>query len=512
MVFSSTIFLYYFLPIFLITYWLTPQKYRNITALLWSLLFYMWGAPQFVFVLLASVVIDFFLAKKIYQAKESYNEEVVSKTQAGGGSPLGVRGEVEQVKANSQKKKFLIISLLLNLGLLFYFKYANFFIENVNVLLEGIGMSGVHWTKLVLPIGISFFTFQKISYIVDVYKGKHEPLEKLSDLMLYIMLFPQLIAGPIVRYGEIKDQIRDRKQFENIDSILNGLFRFSIGLSKKMLIANPMSELTDTIFKIPPETLTTGQAWLGSLAYSFQIYFDFSGYSDMAIGLGLMMGFRFPENFNAPYISQSITEFWRRWHITLSNWMRDYLYIPLGGNRVGNTRLYFNLCLVFLISGFWHGAAWTYVAWGAFHGLFLILDRLFLLKILKKIGKPLSILFTFIITLVGWVIFRADTFPQAMSYIGTMFDVTNLDWAISTTKGTYSWFIEYRYRVILIVGSVLSFLPMFNFIEKNMNGFLETKNNNKQVVLKTIIAFVLLGVCMTEVISTGVNPFIYYRF
>ena len=499
MVFSSTIFLYYFLPIFLITYWLTPKQYKNITALIWSLLFYMWGAPKFVFVLLASVIIDFFLAKKIYIT-------TTSEMQAEGGSPLEAREEV------NQNKKYLILSLILNIGLLFYFKYANFFIENVNVLLEGIGMSGVHWAKLALPIGISFFTFQKISYIVDVYKGKHEPLEKLSDLMLYIMLFPQLIAGPIVRYGEIKDQLKDRSQFENIDNKLNGLFRFSIGLSKKMFIANQMSELADTIFKISPEALTTGQAWLGSLAYAFQIYFDFSGYSDMAIGLGLMMGFRFPENFNAPYISQSITEFWRRWHITLSNWMRDYLYIPLGGNQVGKVRLYFNLCFVFLISGFWHGAAWTFIAWGAFHGLFLILDRLFLLKILKKIGKPLSILFTFIITLVGWVIFRAETFSQAVSFIGTMFDVTNLDWAISTTKGTYAWFIEYRYRFILIVGVVLSFLPMFNFIEKSMNEFLQTKTSSKVAVVKTIIAFILLAVCMTEVISTGVNPFIYFRF
>ena len=232
----------------------------------------------------------------------------------------------------------------------------------------------------------------------------------------------------------------------------------------------------------------------------------------MAIGLGLMMGFRFPENFNAPYISQSITEFWRRWHITLSNWMRDYLYIPLGGNRVSNARLYFNLWMVFLISGFWHGAAWTFVAWGIFHGLFLILDRLFLLKILKKVGKPISILFTFIITLVGWVIFRAETFPQAVSFIGTMFDVTNIDWTISTTKGTYAWFIEYRYRFILVVASVLSFLPIFNFIEKNVNEFLKTKTNSKVVVIKTIIAFVLLSFCMTEVISTGVNPFIYFRF
>ena len=483
MVFSSTIFLVYFLPFFLITYWLTPQKFRNITALVWSVLFYAWGAPKFIFILFGSIVIDFFLAKKIYES-ESF-----------------------------LKKRYLYISMILNVGLLLYFKYANFFVDNANVLLENLGMTGVHWTKLALPIGISFFTFQKISYIVDVYRGKNEPLKKLSDLALYIILFPQLIAGPIVRYSEIKDQLHNRIANENIDNRLNGLFRFSIGLAKKMLIANQMSELADTIFNIPAESLTMGQAWLGSLAYAFQIYFDFSGYSDMAIGLGLMMGFRFPENFNAPYISQSITEFWRRWHITLSNWMRDYLYIPLGGNRVKNkTRLYFNLWMVFLISGFWHGAAWTFMAWGIFHGAFLILDRLFLLRFYKMIGKPLSILITFIITLVGWVIFRAETFPLAMSFIATMFDLGNIDLIVSTTRGTYDWFIEPNFLITLFVASFFSFLPTINFIEKNMNPFFGTQGENNFIILKSFFAIVLLYVCMTEVIATGVNPFIYYRF
>jgi alginate O-acetyltransferase complex protein AlgI len=483
MVFSSTIFLVYFLPFFLITYWLTPQKFRNITALFWSILFYAWGAPKFIFVLFGSIVIDFFIAKKIHESDSFL------------------------------RKRYLLMSMVLNVGLLLYFKYANFFVENANVLLESFGMTGAHWTKLALPIGISFFTFQKISYIVDVFRGKNEPLKKLSDLALYIILFPQLIAGPIVRYSEIKDQLQNRIANENIDNQLNGLFRFSIGLAKKMLIANQMSELADNIFSIPAESLTMAQAWLGSLAYAFQIYFDFSGYSDMAIGLGLMMGFRFPENFNAPYISQSISEFWRRWHITLSNWMRDYLYIPLGGNRVkSKIRLYFNLWVVFLISGFWHGAAWTFIAWGVFHGVFLILDRLFLLRFYRMIGKPLSIIITFIITLVGWVIFRAETFPQAVSYIATMFDFGNMDLTISTTQGTYDWFIEQRFLIIFGVASFFSFLPTINFFEKNMNPFFGTQGEKDFIFLKSILAIVLLYICMTEVISTGVNPFIYYRF
>jgi len=483
MVFSSTIFLIYFLPFFLITYWLTPQRFRNITALFWSVLFYAWGAPKFIFVLFCSIVVDFFLAKKIYQSEIFL------------------------------KKKYLLISMVLNVGLLLYFKYSNFFIENANVLLENLGLTGVHWTNLALPIGISFFTFQKISYIVDIFRGKNTPLKKISDLALYIILFPQLIAGPIVRYSEIKDQLQNRIANENIDNRLNGFFRFSIGLAKKMLIANQMSILADTIFNIPAGILTMGQAWLGSLAYAFQIYFDFSGYSDMAIGLGLMMGFRFPENFNAPYISQSISEFWRRWHITLSNWMRDYLYIPIGGNRVKSTvRLYFNLWVVFLISGFWHGAAWTFIAWGIFHGAFLILDRLFLLRFYKMIGKPLSIIITFIITLVGWVIFRAETFPQAMSYIVIMFDFGNMNLAISTTRGTYDWFIEQRFIIIFGVASFFSFLPTINFIEKNMNSFFGTQGEKDFIFIKSILAIILLYICITEVISTGINPFIYYRF
>ena len=483
MVFSSTIFLIYFLPFFLITYWLTPQRFRNITALFWSVLFYAWGAPKFIFVLFCSIVVDFFLAKKIYQSEIFL------------------------------KKKYLLISMVLNVGLLLYFKYSNFFIENANVLLENLGLTGVHWTNLALPIGISFFTFQKISYIVDIFRGKNTPLKKISDLALYIILFPQLIAGPIVRYSEIKDQLQNRIANENIDNRLNGFFRFSIGLAKKMLIANQMSILADTIFNIPAGILTMGQAWLGSLAYAFQIYFDFSGYSDMAIGLGLMMGFRFPENFNAPYISQSISEFWRRWHITLSNWMRDYLYIPIGGNRVkSKVRLYFNLWVVFLISGFWHGAAWTFIAWGIFHGAFLILDRLFLLRFYKMIGKPLSIIITFIITLVGWVIFRAETFTQAMSYIVIMFDFGNMNLAISTTRGTYDWFIEQRFIIIFGVASFFSFLPTINFIEKNMNSFFGTQGEKDFIFIKSILAIILLYICITEVISTGINPFIYYRF
>lgn len=483
MVFSSTVFLVYFLVIFVLTYWLTPEKYRNIVALAWSVLFFAWGAPKFIFIVLISVIVDFLLAKAIYSSN------------------------------TKKKKQLLALSLLLNIGLLVYFKYANFFVENINGLLSLFNMAHVKWIDIALPIGISFFTFQKISYIVDVYRGKAEPLRKLVDLALYILLFPQLIAGPIVRFGEIKDQFYGRFQNYSTGIFINGFFRFSIGLGKKMLIANQIGELADRIFRIPIESLTMGQAWLGSLAYAFQIYFDFSGYSDMAIGLGLMMGFRFPENFNMPYIAKSITDFWKRWHITLSNWMKDYLYIPLGGNRVkSRSRLYLNLSIVFLISGIWHGAAWNFVAWGIFHGIFLIMDRAFLLKVYRKIGRPLSILITFTITLVGWVIFRSDDLSSAFQIIFRMFDLSNFDLSFSTVKGTGSYYMEWKFKVLFAASFLLCFLPYFQIIEKKVESFLQSCTSNQILIFKSIIAAILLLVCQSEVISSNINPFIYFRF
>jgi len=264
-------------------------------------------------------------------------------------------------------------------------------VDNLNGILESLGMTAVHWTKVVLPIGISFFSFQKLTYSVDVYRKVHGPLNRVTDYAMYILMFPQLIAGPIVRFNEIADQIEDRRNNETAENRLTGFFRFIIGLAKKVLVANVLGEQVDMIFAMDAAEITMGLSWIGIVAYAFQIYFDFSGYSDMAIGIGRMIGFDFPENFNNPYVSQSISEFWRRWHMTLGNFMKNYLYIPLGGNRVSTNKMYFNLWVVFLISGLWHGAAWTFVIWGAFHGLFLILDRLFLLKVYKKIGKVPSI-------------------------------------------------------------------------------------------------------------------------
>ena len=320
MVFSSIVFLLYFLPLFLITYFLVDKKYKNLVILFFSIAFYSWGAPKFIFVILGTTFIDFHLVKWM-SATESEN----------------------------RRKVLLALSVSVNLGLLLYFKYSNFFIDNVNSLLGLLGGGEIKWTKLLLPIGISFYTFETITYVVDVYRKIHKPLKNFWDYQLYIILFPKLIAGPIVRYHDLADQITDRSHNENNENRLTGFYRFVIGLSKKVIIANHMGLLADTIFVQDYATMDSYTAWIGILAYTFQIYFDFSGYSDMAIGLAKMIGFKFPENFNNPYTSRSITEFWRRWHITLGAWMRNYLYIPLGGNRVdSNLRKYANLWIVFL--------------------------------------------------------------------------------------------------------------------------------------------------------------------
>jgi len=473
MVFSSSLFLLYFLPAFLIIYFILGKKLKNIFALLASIFFYSWGAPDFIFVVLGSIFIDFYVVKLMDKA-------------------VG-------------KKKLLLISLsvLLNIGLLLYFKYANFFIENVNNFLTVLGTKNLHWTNIALPIGISFFTFQKLTYSVDVYRKVHAPLKKVTDYALYILMFPQLIAGPIVRFNEIADQIEDRSWNENNNNRITGFFRFTIGLGKKVLIANVLGEQVDLIFATQDLEFNTLTAWLGIIAYAFQIYFDFSGYSDMAIGIGRMIGFKFPENFNNPYISQSITEFWRRWHITLGRFMRDYLYIPLGGNRVSAKRLYFNLWVVFLISGLWHGAAWNFIIWGAFHGLFLVADRLFLLKMFQKIGKIPSIVITFFFTLIGWVLFRADNIFMARDYLNNMFDFDFSNDVI---------YFNNKFITILIIAIFFSFWGGFNNIEKWQKKLFSQGKNLKVVISMFVISIVLLVACVGSITSSGFNPFIYFRF
>ncbi|PWH86556.1 MBOAT family O-acyltransferase [Brumimicrobium oceani] len=473
MVFSTTLFILYFLPVFLLVYNLTNKKWKNLVILIASILFYSWGAPKFVFVIVGSTIIDFYLVQQIYKS------------------------------AKTKLRKLLLgISVVMNLGLLAYFKYANFFVENLNSILTSFGVTELAWTAVVLPIGISFYTFQTLTYSIDVYRKVHAPLNKVTDYLMYIMSFPQMIAGPIVRFSSIADQITNRR--EVIDDKLIGFYRFCIGLAKKVLIANVMAEQADLIFDSELSEVSMTGAWIGMLAYTFQIYFDFSGYSDMAIGLGRMMGFRFPENFNSPYISKNISEFWRRWHITLGAFMRDYLYIPLGGNRVKSKgRLFFNLWIVFLLSGLWHGAAWNFVIWGAYHGLFLILDRLFLIRVLNKLGAVLSTLITFFIVMIGWVIFRLEDLTSIKIYLSRLF---TFDFNSDTDTITTFWFIS-------VFAIFFSFFTAFKR-GKRIENFVLAQESLKisSHFAFALVSVLLLMLSLISITSSGFNPFIYFRF
>jgi len=472
-VFSSVIFLVWFLPVFLIIYYLSPGKVKNAVVLLASLFFYAWGAPKFIFILVATIVIDFYLVKGIYNSKD------------------------ERIRS-----LLLTLSLVLSVGILLYFKYANFFLDNISLLLSEIGMDSPHWTRIALPIGISFFTFQKITYAIDIYRKQTRPTRNVADYLLYVIMFPQLIAGPIVRYNTIANQI-DNRSASYTDRI-HGFVRFCIGLAKKVILANTLGETADLIFDGSLSTLSTADAWLGLLAYSFQIYYDFAGYSDMAIGLGKMIGFTFPENFNSPYLSGSISEFWRRWHMTLGHWMRDYLYIPLGGNRVNTrSRLYMNLWIVFLISGLWHGASWNFVIWGAYHGLFLVLDRLFLSKLLNKIGRFPAVFLTFLICILGWVFFRLEHFHDAMVYFGRLF-------SFGFHQGSEYWNTG-------IAGTLLVSM-IFGWIVASRPGrilevfFFRNPSRLTQKISVELIAVLLYIICLAFIVGGNYNPFIYFRF
>lgn len=474
MVFSSIVFLLYFLPAFLLTYYLVGKKYKNLVILIFSIFFYSWGAPKFIFVILGTTFLDFHLVKWMSQTQNRL-----------------------------QRRLMLALSVSVNLGLLFYFKYSNFFIENVNAVLSVFGESHIPWTKLLLPIGISFYTFETITYVVDVYRKVHKPLHNFWDYQVYIILFPKLIAGPIIRYHDLADQITDRSQNDTIDNRLIGFYRFTIGLAKKVLIANQMGQQADTIFAMDYAGMDTYTAWIGILAYTFQIYFDFSGYSDMAIGIAKMIGFKFPENFDNPYISRSITEFWRRWHITLGKWMRNYLYIPLGGNRVSTKRrLYFNLWLVFLASGLWHGASWSFVIWGAYHGLFLVFERGFLHKVYDKIGKFPSTLITFFLVIIGWVFFRIENVSHAFLFLKRMF-AFDFEHSLSFSSEFYTFF------------AVANFFAFFTYFKQGLiiqNFIYFDKYENNKHLAVSAIALTLLVLSVASITAFGFNPFIYFRF
>jgi len=475
MVFSSVIFLVYFLPAFLLLYFVTPKKLKNFVLLSSSIFFYAWGAPKFIFVILGTTTLDFYLVKLMYYAADE-----------------------------KKRKLFLVLSLCLNTGLLFYFKYCNFFIDNFNSVLNACGVSGISWTKIILPIGISFYTFESITYVVDCYRRIHKPLDNFWQYQLYIILFPKLIAGPIIRYHEIHDQIADRSANDTLDNKLTGFYRFCLGLGKKVLIANVLAAKADEVFAMQPETLSTSVAWIGMLAYTFQIYFDFSGYSDMAIGIGKMIGFKFPENFDNPYTSKSITEFWRRWHMTLGSWMKNYLYIPLGGNKVESKyKLYFNLWLVFILSGFWHGAAWTFIIWGIYHGLWLVLERVFLSKFYTKIGGVASTLICFLLVSVGWVFFRAEKTSDAIVFVKKLFEFDlNLP----------PHFIDREFLFYGLLAVLFSFFACFKIGRDIQNKVYFSYYGLTGNLLSVLVALILFALSLASITSSGFNPFIYFRF
>ena len=397
MLFSSLTFLFGFLPILLILYFiLKKRKYKNIVLLIFSLIFYAWGEPKYIFLMLSTILIVYIFGILIDKFDKE-NKKIL-------------------------KKISLIICIILVLGSLIFFKYSNFLIENVNLAFK----AKIKLLNIVMPIGISFYTFQILSYIIDLYNKKIKLQKNYFSLALYVSLFPQLIAGPIVRYETVEEEIDNRK--ETKEDVISGTKRFIIGLSKKVIIANQMALLADLIFNKHNGAYGTTIIWLGTFAYTLQIYFDFSGYSDMAIGLGKIFGFHFLENFDYPYISKSVTEFWRRWHISLSTWFRDYVYIPLGGNRVNKFKWIRNIILVWLLTGLWHGAAWNFIIWGMYYGLLLLFEKLFFDRILKKLPTIINWLYTFIIVMIGWMIFRSNSLNELLLFIKTMFVYKQTDW------------------------------------------------------------------------------------
>ncbi len=456
MVFSSLIFIFRFLPIFLIVYFFTPKNFKNLTLLIFSLLFYSFGEPKYFILMIASILVDYFVSIAI---ENNFNNK-------------------------SKCRLLLSISVFFNMGMLFFFKYFNFFIDNINLIFS----TSFKELNLSLPLGISFYTFQTLSYTIDVYMGKIKAERNIIDFGAFVSSFPQLIAGPIVKYTDINKEIKNRKfSFDNIEL---GLEEFVIGLGKKVLIANNIGMLWTEIYSKNINEISMPLAWIGILAFSFQIYFDFSGYSSMAIGLGKMLGFNFPANFNFPYISRSISEFWRRWHITLGSWLKEYVYIPLGGNRVGKLRLILNLLILWFLTGFWHGAEYTFILWGLYFFALISLEKIFLSKFLDK-NKIFSHVYTILSLLIGWVIFAIDKVNLLAIYLGRMFSF----------NFTFDWIYYLNNYIIVFVLCFICSTPLILRIYMKMN---------KSIRTLTIITIFLLSIAY--LVDSTYNPFLYFRF
>ena len=463
MIFSSIPFLFFFFPLFILLYFTLPFKYKNYILLLFSLIFYAWGEPIYILLMIFSSIVDFINGKNI----EKYKDD------------------------NKKKKIYLIISIIINISLLGFFKYADFFIKVINNILY----LDIPLLNLGLPIGISFFTFQTMSYSIDVYRGDVKAEKDFLTFMTYVCMFPQLIAGPIVRYETVSSELHKRDI--NFKKFADGFTRFLRGLFKKVLIANNIGLLFTLITSSEVNDISIMTGVLAIVSYAFQIYFDFSGYSDMAIGIGNMCGFTFLENFNYPYISKSITEFWRRWHISLSSWFKDYVYIPLGGSRVNILKNIRNILIVWILTGFWHGASWNFIFWGLYYGILLLLEKFVLKKYIDKLPDFVKHIYTIVLVFIGWMIFAFDDSKYLFGFIK----------ALTSNKFVDSAFLYYfkNYFVILVIATLFS-LPVYSKVKEKMNNTIFTS------LLSISIYVILFIITLSYLVSDTYNPFLYFRF
>ncbi len=469
MVFSSLTFMFVFLPIVLILYYIVPKKFKNLFILISGLIFYAWGEPVYVLIMIVSTLIDYTAGLLIYRFD----------------------------KSKTIKRICLIVSLLMNLGLLGVFKYSGFIMQNIDIILGTSLYDPNH--ALPLPIGISFFTFQSMSYTIDMYMGKIKVQKNPISFAAFVTLFPQIVAGPIVRYDDIARELDDRTV--NLDCIYEGILKFITGVGKKVLIANNIGMLWMSVKGMETSELSVLTAWLGILAFTLQIYFDFSGYSDMAIGLGKMMGFNFPQNFNYPYQSKSISEFWRRWHITLGAWFKSYVYFPLGGSRKGKGRTVFNLAVVWLLTGIWHGASWNFILWGVLYGLVIIIEKLFLGKVLEKIPDFFSWLYTIVLVILGWVLFDTADIPTALGYMGAMFG------GGGTLIDNTAMYYLINYGVMFVIGA-FACTDIFSRAAEWLKEKMPLLVNYSTPIAKTAI----MVLSTAYLADATYNPFLYFNF
>jgi alginate O-acetyltransferase complex protein AlgI len=484
MVFSSYLFLFYLFPLALLVYYAAPIRARNLILSLFSYVFYGWANPLFLFLLLGSTLLDYTAGLLIAKSE---------------GVLVGKEYIVDPNTPRSRRAKIILaVSVVTNLSLLGFFKYFNFGVDNYDSLVEWIGMPELQLDialRVTLPLGISFYTFESMSYVIDVYRGQANAIRNIVDFSAFVSMFPQLVAGPIIRFSEIADQIRSRTH--TITKFTRGVAFFSLGMTKKVLLANPCGKIADLAFDAG--SLSAADAWYGVIAYAFQIYFDFSGYSDMAIGLGLMLGFVFAKNFDSPYKSQSITEFWHRWHISLSTCLRDYLYLPLGGNRKGPARTYVNLLVVMLIGGLWHGASWNFLVWGGLHGALLAFERMQgKASAYRRLPPPARVALTFVLVLVGWVFFRAPDLPSALRYLGQMAGQSDLHPGAMLLDGIV--YQPYYFGTFLLAGVITWGCPQ---------TWDWTRTLTAPKALAIAALFILAAVALT---TQAYNPFIYFIF